>query len=135
MLAHYHFKTLFCGERVISLIFSELEGNTGLHYLYPPSRYPIAHPVKQFTKISSKTGNKIDESKKRKFTFFFICDDIRADRKTVKHKNRQKNIHKCVGTSSVSFLGVKRNFYGVKNTRFFPIFAREKSDKTLKKYA
>ena len=33
------------------------------------------------------------------------------------------------------FLGVKRNFYGVKNARFFPIFSREKSHKTLKKYA
>ena len=90
MLAHYHFKTLFCGERVISLIFSELEGNTGLHYLYPPSRYPIAHPVKQFTKISSKTGNKIDESKKGNLPFFSYAmtygqierqSNIRTDRK------------------------------------------------------
>ena len=71
MLAHYHSKALFNGERVISLIFSELEGNTGVHYLYPPSRYPIAHPVKQFTKISSKTGNKIDEFKKKEIYLFF----------------------------------------------------------------
>ena len=70
MLAYYHFKSLFCGERVISLIFSELEENTGVHYLYPTSRYPIAHPVKQFTTISSKTCNKIEDSKKRKFTIF-----------------------------------------------------------------
>ena len=87
---YYHFKTLFCGEWVISLIFSKHEGNTVVHYLYHPSRYPIAYLVKQFAIISSKTGNKIDESKKRKFTIFSYVmtygqierlSNIRTDRK------------------------------------------------------